>query len=78
MVLDDRSERALRELETRYRCSASEVVRRALIAERERALGVPEDKRRRRAKALKALIATMDGHDWRGELRRLKEEDEHG
>jgi negative regulator of replication initiation len=76
IVLDERSEDALAALTKHYGCSASEAIRRALVQHRERALGVPEDKRRRRKAALEKLIEVMDGHDWQAEISRLKEEDE--
>lgn len=76
IVLDEPAEDALRALTRHYGCSASEVIRRALLKHREMTLGVPEEKRRRRKLALEKLIASMDGHDWQGELERLKEEDE--
>ena len=78
IVLDDASSQALRDLARHLGCSASEVVRRALMSYRERVVGVPVEKRRRRRAALEALIASMDGHDWRAELAALKEQDELG
>lgn len=76
IVLDESSERALTALTKHYGCSASEVVRRALVQHRDRALGVPEDKRRRRRAALDKLIELTDGHDWEAEIAQLKQEDE--
>jgi hypothetical protein len=76
IVLDEPSEEALRALTRHYGCSASEAIRRALIKHRERALGVPAEKRRRRKAALRKLIEIMDGHDWQAEIERLKEEDD--
>lgn len=76
IVLDGPAEEALRALTKHYGCSASEAIRRALVQHRDRMLGVPADKRKRRKAALTQLIALMDGHNWQAELARLKEEDE--
>jgi hypothetical protein len=76
IVLDEPSEAALQALVKHFGCSASEAVRRALVGERQRVLGVPEDKQRRRRAALEKLIEITDGHDWRAELARLKDEDD--
>lgn len=77
IVLDDASLQALRDLSRRYGCSASEAVRRALVRYRDEVAGVPEEKRNRRAAALRALVARMDGQDAEAEIARLKAEDEH-
>ena len=74
IVLDTPSQDALDALTRHYGCSASEAVRRALVQQRERTLGVPEDKRRRRRDALEQLVHLMDGHDWEAELASLREE----
>lgn len=76
IVLDEPAERALAALTKHYGCSASEAIRRALVQHRERALGVPEEKRKRRRAALEKLIELMDGHDWQAEIAQLKQEDE--
>jgi len=76
IVLDEQSQAALDSLARHYGCSASEVVRRALVQHRDRALGVPVEKRRRRSAALEKLVELMDGHDWKAELEKLKAEDD--
>jgi predicted CopG family antitoxin len=78
IVLDDASYEALRELRRADGCSASEAVRRAVLQRRERELGVPLEKRRRRKAALLRLIALMDGQDADAEIARIKAEDEEG
>lgn len=75
IVLDTPSQAALDALTRHYGCSASEAVRRALIQHLDRALGVPEEKRRRRRAALEDLVRLMDGHDWQSELKSLEEEE---
>lgn len=75
VVLDGPSQAALDALTRHYGCSASEAVRRALVQHRDRALGVPEEKRKRRRAALDDLVRLMDGHDWKAELDRLEEEE---
>jgi hypothetical protein len=75
VVLDAPSQAALDALTRHYGCSASEAVRRALVQHRDRALGVPEEKRKRRRAALDDLVRLMDGHDWKAELDRLDEEE---
>jgi hypothetical protein len=77
VVLDEPSQSALEALTKHYGCSASEAIRRALIQQRERAVGVPEERRKRRRAALEKLIELMDGHDWQAEIAALKQEDEH-
>lgn len=78
IVLDDAALQALRELARRYGCSASEAVRRALVRHRDEVVGVHEEKRRRRAAALRELVARMDGQDAEAAIARLKAEDEQG
>ena len=78
IVLDDAAFEALRDLSRRYGCSASEAVRRALVRHRDEVVGVPEEKRKRRAAALRQLVERMDGQDVEAEIARLKAEDEHG
>ena len=60
IVFDDDSHEALRQVARHLGCSASEAVRRAVLRFRDERLGVPEEKRKRRVAALRALI---DGRD---------------
>jgi len=76
IVLDNSSEEALEALTRHFGCSASEAVRRALVNHRDRTLGVPAEKRRRRAAAFEKLVQLMDGTDWQTEIARLKDEDD--
>ncbi len=75
IVLDPGSEQALEALTRHYGCSASEAIRRALVSHRDRTLGVPAEKRRRRVAAFEKLVELMDGSDWQTELQQLKDED---
>lgn len=76
VVLDDDSLEALRQIAARLGVSASEVVRRAVVRFRDERIGVSEEKRQRRGKALRSLIERMDGQDVDAELARLDVEDE--
>lgn len=76
LVLDDRAREAAQQLARRYGCSLSEATRRALVRQRDAELGVPRERRRERARALRRLFALFEGNDPRAEVRRLKTEDE--
>lgn len=76
LVLDDRAREAAQQLARRYGCSVSEATRRALVRQRDAELGVPRERRRERARALRRLFALFEGNDPRAEVRRLKTEDE--
>jgi hypothetical protein len=76
LVLDDRAREAAQQLARRYGCSLSEATRRALVRQRDAELGVPRERRRERARALRSLFALFEGNDPRAEVRRLKAEDE--
>jgi hypothetical protein len=75
VVLDDEARAAARQLARRYGCSVSEAMRRALIRQRDAEVGVPRERRRERARALRRLFALFEGHDPAAEIRRLKAED---
>ena len=75
LMLDEETRRAARELAARYDCSVSEAIRRAILAQRGQLLGVSEELRRERRRALERLIDLFEGHDAATELARLKEED---
>lgn len=76
LVLDDRAREAAQQLARRYGCSVSEATRRALVRQRDAELGVPRERRRERARALRRLFDLFEGNDPRAEVRRLKTEDE--
>jgi hypothetical protein len=75
ILLDEATRKAARELALRYDCSVSEAIRRAILTQRNQALGVSEERRRERLEAFDRLIELFDGHNARAELARLKEED---
>ena len=76
LVLDDKAREAARQLARRYGCSLSEVMRRALVRQRDAELGVPRERRRERVQALRRLFDLFADNDPRAEIRRLKAEDE--
>jgi hypothetical protein len=75
LVLDDEARAAARQLARRYGCSLSEAMRRALIRQRDAEVGVPRERRRERARALRRLFDLFEGNDAAAEIRRLKAED---
>ena len=75
IVLDPATRKAARELARRYQCSASEAIRRAVIRQRDLELGVSDEVRRRRSKALERLFEIFEGVDPEAEVRRIKNED---
>jgi len=75
LILDDEARAAARQLARRYGCSVSEAMRRALIRQRDAEVGVPRERRRERARALRRLIGLFEGNDAVAEIRRLKAED---
>ena len=77
ILLDEETRRAARELAARYDCSMSEAIRRAVLAHRQHALGVSEERRRERLRAFEHLVELFEGHDPGAEIARLKAEDEH-
>jgi hypothetical protein len=75
ILLDDETREAARQLAAQYRCSVSEAMRRAVIDQRDAALGLPRAARRGRVRALRRLFALFEGHDADAEVKRLKAED---
>jgi len=61
VYLDGHSRAALQDLERFYGCSASEAVRRALVAHRDALVAVPQDKCRRPTDALAGPVRPVDG-----------------
>ncbi len=76
LILDDEARTAARQLASRYDCSASEAIRRAVVRHRDAVFGVPEGRRRERRQTLSRLFNLFEGHDAEEEIRRLKAEDE--
>ena len=75
ILLDDDTREAARQLASRYGCSASEAIRRAVVSHRNTLFGVPEESRRERVKVLERLVELFDGHDAEAEIRQRKAED---
>jgi hypothetical protein len=75
IVLDPATRKAARELARRYQCSASEAIRRAVIRQRDLELGVSDEVRRRRSKALERLFEICEDVDPEAEVRRIKSEE---
>lgn len=74
--MDPETRKAARELALRYGCSVSEAIRRAVIRQRDAALGVPMESRKERRQVLERLFDLFDGNDAEADIRRLKDEDE--
>jgi hypothetical protein len=75
LLLDDATRAAARDLAGRYGCSVSEAIRRSVLRQREVALGVPEERRAERKKALRRAYKLFAANDADAEIRRLKAED---
>ncbi len=75
ILLDHETREAARQLARRYRCSVSEAMRRAVIEQRDAALGLPTASRRKRRQVLERLFVLFEGNDAAREVRRLKAED---
>lgn len=76
LLLDERTRAAARELARSYRCSVSEAIRRSVLRQRDREIGVTAGRRRARIACLQRLYGLFEGSDPRAEIRRLKGEDE--
>lgn len=78
ILLDERARRAAKELAASYGCSTSEAIRRAVVAQRDAAIGVSDDVRRDRVEALERLFTLFEGHDPAAEVAEIKRQDEAG
>ena len=76
ILLDEETRRAARQLASRYDCSVSEAIRRAVVRHRDTVMGVPSESVTERKRVLARLIDLFDGQDAEAEIRRLKQEDE--
>ena len=74
--MDEESRQAARQLATRYGCSTSEAIRRAVIRHRDAVFGIPARSRQERRSSLLRLIDLFEGHDAEDEIQRLKAQDE--
>lgn len=75
ILLDDETREAACQLARRYRCSVAQAMRRAVIEQRDAALGLSAAGRRKRRRTLERLFVLFEGHDAAREVRRLKHED---
>ncbi|MCZ0954863.1 MAG: hypothetical protein OXJ56_20015 [Rhodospirillaceae bacterium] len=76
ILLDDDVRTAARELASRYGCSVSEAIRRAVLRHRDAVLVISQGRRAARIQILEELFDLFQGHDAEEEIRRLKEQDE--
>lgn len=76
LVLDEDTRKAARQLASRYDCSMSEAIRRAVVEQRNSVFGVPTAIREERVRALHRLFDLFQDNDPEEEVRRLKAEDE--
>lgn len=76
ILLDDETRRAARDLATRFDCSTSEAIRRAVLRYRDMVVGVDPSFRAKRRAALDRLYVLFEGADPAEEIRRVKREDE--
>lgn len=78
ILLDDATREAAKQLAATYGCTMSDAIRLAIVAHRDRVVGVSEERRKARRDALEKLIDVTTGNDPAVEVSRLKAEDEHG
>lgn len=76
LLLDAASRRTAKRLAAKLDVSPSEVVRRAIVHYGDHVLGVPADRRQRRARALSRLVTLFEGNDAEREVAELKRQDE--
>lgn len=76
LLIDDETKRAARQLASKYDCSTSEAIRRAVVKQRDAVFGLSSQQVADRRAALDKLIELFDGIDVEAEIRRMKEEDE--
>jgi len=76
ILLDDETRLAAKELASRYDCSTSEAIRRAVVRHRDAVFAIPLERRQERRRVLEHLFDLFEGHDAEAEVRRLKQEDE--
>jgi len=78
ILLDDATREAAKQLAATYGCTMSDAIRRAIVQQRDRVVGVSEERRKERREALEKLIELTEGNDPDVEVARLEIEDEHG
>ena len=74
LVLDDETRHAAQQLALRYGCSMSEAIRRAVVHQRDAAIGVPAERRQERRQILERLFELFEGNDPDEEIRHLNAE----
>ena len=75
LLLDDETRAAARDLARQYGVSVSEAIRRSVIHERDRTIGLPEERRAERTRALHRAFELFEGNDPAAEVRSLKAQD---
>ncbi len=78
IMLDAVTREAAQQLATTYGCTMSDAIRRAIVQQRDRTVGVSEARRKARREALEKLIGLTDGNDAEAEVARIKAEDAYG
>ena len=78
IVLDTTTREAAQQLAATYGCTMSDAIRRAIVQQRDRVVGVSEERRKARKEALEKLIGLTDGNDPEAEVSRIKAEDAYG
>lgn len=78
ILLDAATREAAQQLAAKYGCTMSDAIRRAIVQQRDRVLGVSEERRKARRAALEKLIELTDGNDPDAEIARIKAEDAYG
>jgi hypothetical protein len=75
ILLDAKSRKAARELALHWDCSSSEAIRRAIVRERDAALGPSATAKAERRRLLEKLFELFEDNDAAAEVARLKSED---
>ncbi len=74
LVLDEETRQAAQQLALRYGCSMSEAIRRAVVHQRDAAIGVSAENRQERRQILERLFELFEGNDPDEEIRHLNAE----
>ena len=75
LVLDEETRQAAQQLALRNGCSMLEATRRAVLRQRDAAIGVPAERRQERRQILERLFELFAGNDPDEEIRQLNAAD---
>lgn len=75
VVFDQLTQQAIQQLATRWRCSRSAAIRRALVAQCDAVVGTPKARRVEKRRLLLQLCSLFEGTDASAEIKRRKAED---